>query len=94
VANTAAIMKDMEYVDSIPHSIPAGRVLVHNHATRLVRPKTPPGSRGFRAWFAPPSDKLLVCRCSWSGLKHYRVRAIVESAETRERRAIARGFKK
>jgi hypothetical protein len=34
------------------------------------------GVKGFRAWteITPPPRNRVECRCSWSGLPHYRVR--------------------
>jgi hypothetical protein len=58
-------------VFTIPRSIPAGRVLAHNHIKHTVN--TPQGWRGFRAWTekAPPPG-WVKCECGWSGLPHYR----------------------
>jgi hypothetical protein len=66
--------RTMRYVGrGIPRSIPAGRVLVHNHIMHSV--DTPCGVNGFRAWTdAPDSARLLPCDCGWSGLPHFRVR--------------------
>lgn len=64
---------DVEYLDRIPaaDAIPSGRVVVHNQ----VRPTRHLGSRGFRAWLAPPSDQLAPCDCGWAPEIdiHYRV---------------------
>jgi hypothetical protein len=60
------------YARGIPHRIPAGRVLVHNHVQHKV--DTVCGERGFRAWTQMLSDRLQPCKCGWSGLPHYRVR--------------------
>jgi hypothetical protein len=60
------------YARGIPHRIPAGCVLVHNHVQHKV--DTWCGERGFRAWTQKLSDRLQPCRCGWSGLPHYRVR--------------------
>lgn len=58
-----------------PHSVRAGRVLVHNH----VNPQPVLGFNGFRAWTQRPDNTLTVCRCDWAGVKlpvkvHYRVK--------------------
>ena len=60
------------YGIGIPHRIPGGRVLVHNHIQHKV--DTWCGERGFRAWTQKLSDRLKSCKCGWSGLPHYRVR--------------------
>jgi hypothetical protein len=62
---------------TIPKSIPAGRVLVHNHIRHAV--DTPSGINGFRAWTQKPSDQLGRCNCGWSGLPHYRVRRMTHA---------------
>ena len=48
---------DCRYHDkcSVPRSIPAGRVLAHNHIAH--GPSTPNGVRGFRCW-TWPADKV------------------------------------
>lgn len=62
----------MRYVLTVPKTIPAGRVLVHNHIQHAV--DTPCGWNGFRAWTQKRSRRLERCKCGWSGLPHYRVR--------------------
>jgi hypothetical protein len=59
------------YLLTLPTKVPAGWVLVHNS----VRPTRRLGSRGFRAWLARPSDRLVVCGCDWATElgEHYRV---------------------
>jgi hypothetical protein len=64
----------IEYLSTIPSEdeIPSGRVVVHNHVVPPVRRL---GTRGFRAWLADPSNRLVVCDCRWApeiGV-HYRV---------------------
>jgi hypothetical protein len=59
-----------------PHSVGAGRVLVHNH----VQPQPILGLNDFRAWTQRLDDSLVVCHCDWAGVKlpvkvHYRVRS-------------------
>ena len=70
----------MHYVSKIPKTIPAGKVLVHNHLSQ-VTPSLRPGTRGFRAWVADRSKKYERCDCGWAGLEHYRVKAIRERRE-------------
>jgi hypothetical protein len=56
--------------DTVPKSVGAGRVLMHNHIRHSV--DMPCGWNGFRAWTdikPPPGFKR--CRCGWSGLPHY-----------------------
>jgi hypothetical protein len=63
----------MEYLRTLPASIPADRVLVHN----TVRPTRRLGSLGFRAWLEPiGSESLEPCSCGWAQElgTHYRVR--------------------
>jgi hypothetical protein len=64
-------MKPHNYLSKIPTEVPAGQVVVHNH----VQPTRRLGSRGFRAWLAPPNDQLVVCGCAWAPElgEHYRV---------------------
>jgi hypothetical protein len=65
----------MRYVGRwIPKSVPAGRVLVHNHVRHDTA--TRPGVNGFRAWTEEEgkNPRLTPCPCGWSGLAHYRVR--------------------
>lgn len=64
--------ESVEYLQKIPAATPPARVVVHNH----VQPPTRRlGLRGFRAWFAPLSDRLEVCDCGWAPEigEHYRV---------------------
>lgn len=65
----------MRYVRSgiVPKTVPAGRVLVHNHIFHAV--DQPAGANGFRAWTQAPAVDLLKCSCGWSGLPHYRTKA-------------------
>ena len=62
----------IEYLYAIPAEVPAGRVVVHNS----VRPTRHLGSRGFRAWLAEPSERLVLCTCEWAPEigEHYRLR--------------------
>ncbi len=67
--------------------IPVGHVLVHNHVRVPLfyldmdaNPTQRLGSRGFRAWTAALTDRLVPCDCGWaSGVQpHYRVARIPE----------------
>ncbi len=50
-----------------------GWVLVHNHVGNP--PHSRIGEQGFRAWWQPPTDRLVVCDCGWAPLvaMHYRI---------------------
>jgi Recombinase len=64
-----------DYLNRLPATIPAGRVLVHNH----VRPTRQLGSRGFRVWLqAPDPARLDACPCGWAAElgQHYRVKGV------------------
>ena len=52
------------YPPTIPTGLPAGTVLVHNHA----RPARRQGSRGFRYWLAQPGARLERV-CLWLGAR-------------------------
>jgi hypothetical protein len=58
---------------TIPKSVPAGRVLVHNHIRHA--PDTPVGTNGFRAWTQNLTSDLVECTCGWAARVpgHYRV---------------------
>jgi hypothetical protein len=65
----------VEYLDTMPHAIPEGRILVHNH----VRPTRHVNSRGFRAWLDNANDdRYTKCDCSWTPElgDHYRVAGV------------------
>jgi hypothetical protein len=70
------------YVDdgTVPHSVPKGRVLMHNHV--LHDADTPSGTNGFRGWTEPePPPGFVQCHCGWAhGLPHY---ARADAAVTR-----------
>jgi hypothetical protein len=72
-----ALITPSTYLTRLPKVLPADRVLVHNH----VRPTRRLGSRGFRAWLSPPSERLTVCRCGWAAElgQHFRVKLIQRS---------------
>ena len=77
--------KSIRYIRfCVPRTIPAGRVLVHNHVQREV--DTPSGLRGFRAWTQKRSNKLVLCECGWAGLPHYRVKGLGALAKARSKR--------
>jgi hypothetical protein len=53
-------------------TVPAGKVVVHNH----VQPARVLGTRGFRAWLSAPDDPDIErCDCEWAPElgEHYRV---------------------
>jgi hypothetical protein len=52
---------------------PAGFVLIHNFQPRSAR--TRQGTNGFRAFFAPPAERYVVCDCGWRPElgKHHRL---------------------
>jgi len=62
--------------DTLPHSVPAGKVLVHNHVSHVAT--TPSGERGFHGWFEQPDasrhQELERCDCGWTRLPHYRLK--------------------
>ncbi len=62
------------YVSEIPadeSEIPAGQVLVHNN----IKPASPLGMHGFRAWTQVPDYHVTECGCGWAPdlPQHYRV---------------------
>ena len=64
-----------EYPPRLPRpaaEIPAGQILVHNH----VRPARRQGTRGFRFWYQPLSDRAGPCPCGWAPElgTHYRIK--------------------
>ena len=63
----------VEYLATLPSTVPAGRFLVHNRVHPLTRRL---GTRGFRAWLTSDAESLEVCGCSWAPEvgRHYRVR--------------------
>jgi hypothetical protein len=67
------IMTNMQYLSTLPKTVPAGLVIVHNQ----VVPSRQPGTRGSRCWLQPPSDRLEVCPCGWASElgDHFRVAA-------------------
>jgi hypothetical protein len=71
------VVRGGHLVATMPRTIPAGRVLVHNQVRHQV--DTPCGWQGFRAWTQKPSNKLESCRCGWAGLRHCRVKHVAPS---------------
>lgn len=80
-------MRTVRHLTGIPReALPPGHVVVHNH----VRPASPIGMHGFRAWIAAPDDDAHIgedfrdhapydverCACGWAPElpEHYRVR--------------------
>ena len=67
--------RDMRYGTGIPHDVPAGRVLAHNHIRHTVDMLA--GINGFHYWTWPKDKKprsFIRCNCGWSGLPHYALR--------------------
>jgi hypothetical protein len=67
----------MRYVgmfSRIPRQLKNGRVLVHNHIWHTK--DMPIGVNGFRAWTQARAPNLIVCKCGWAGVPHYRVRGL------------------
>jgi hypothetical protein len=70
---------NLHYCRSIPLTIPAGRVLVHNH----VVPMPILGLNGFRAWTQVMNERLELCHCKFGGCRdaelhnHYRVKRLI-----------------
>jgi hypothetical protein len=68
----------MDYINgSTPKTIPAGKVLCHNHVAHLA--DTPSGTNGFRAWFDDePPPEFVECSCGYAGLPHRALRGHAE----------------
>jgi hypothetical protein len=65
------------YLFRRPRAVPDGMVLVHNHV-EPIKPREAIGTRGFRVWLEPWSDRLVICPCGFaprSGAPHYRLAA-------------------
>ena len=65
----------IEYLFKMPETVPADRLVVHNH----VRPQPRLGLNGFRAWLYGPNPdpcRVEVCECGWAPQfpEHYRVK--------------------
>ncbi len=61
----------LDYLASVPQSVPSGKIVVHNSLPPTMRL----GVRGFRAWLAEPSPDYEACSCDWAPhlSVHYRV---------------------
>jgi hypothetical protein len=70
------------YLERAPRKIPPGRIIVHNHVMHTKDMSL--GLNGFRAWTLPEIEltggsgewNLVVCKCGWMGLPHYRVKGL------------------
>lgn len=70
---TDRIDVDVSFVPTLPASLPAGLVLVHNDSKA--------GRTGFRAWLDSPGDNYERCRCGWAnGREHYRAKSGLQAA--------------
>ena len=60
----------------LPRSVPKNkrRVIVHNPVQHAV--DTPNGINGFRCWTQLKNNELVLCKCDWAGLPHYRVKRL------------------
>ena len=69
----AAMSRNIIYLDdgTVPHSVPVGRVLMHNHFPHDA--DTPSGTNDFRGWTdSKPWPRFVWCHCGWAhGLPHY-----------------------
>ena len=71
-AKAAIEKRTSRYINYIPKTIPAGKILCHGG----VIPQTPdqkPSVNGFRPWIDDDaqSEKYGPCNCGWSGLPHH-----------------------
>ena len=72
-AAKSAIEKDTtRYINYVPKTIPAGKILCHGGMIPLT-PDQKPGVNGFRPWIDDDaqSEKYGPCNCGWSGLPHH-----------------------
>ena len=64
---------DRRYVrgDTVPRSVAADRILLHNHVRHTK--DMPCGVNGFRAWTQRKGTQgnFKKCHCGWAGLPHY-----------------------
>lgn len=62
----------LDYPDSIPAGVPAGKVLAHNNVTFGSRN----GMRGLRFWVTDTDPRYQVCPCDWAPElpEHHRLR--------------------
>ena len=60
----------------LPRSVPKNkrRVIVHNPVQHAV--DTPNGINGFRCWTQLKNNELVLCKCDWAGLPHYRAKRL------------------
>jgi hypothetical protein len=73
-----------------PRTVPAGRVLAHNHVRHTV--DMPSGRNGFRAWTWPKDKKprdFVRCGCGYAGLPHYARREHATRYKCESERTIA-----
>jgi hypothetical protein len=73
----------------VPRTIAAGRVLAHNHVQHTTYMGH--GINGFRCWTWPKGKvprNFKRCKCGWSGLPHYRLRADSKRIEALRDRCI------
>lgn len=87
-----AIEKDTSrYINHVPTTIPAGKILCHGG----VIPETldqKPGVNGFRPWTddEDQSNKYGPCNCGWSGLPHHMPLTWLESRKEYDARKFPR----
>jgi hypothetical protein len=64
------------YISRLPTKVRKGYAfLCHNHIRHEV--DTKPNVNGFRAWWAKElTEGFEPCKCGWSGLPHYHLKAI------------------
>lgn len=68
--------ENMRYLSNVPTTVPAGRIVVHNHVRPPGYPEIRLGFQGFRAWTEPAeTPKRVRCECGWAPHldEHYRV---------------------
>jgi hypothetical protein len=58
------VQEQNEVYFSVPTTIPAGRVLIHNLISH--NRNTVPGTHGFRAWFDALHHDYVICSCGWA----------------------------
>jgi hypothetical protein len=70
ITHRGRVFRYLTYAPAAP--VPAPDVVVHNH----VRPVSPLGLNGFRAWLEVPRAGIEVCPCAWRPEigPHYRVK--------------------
>jgi hypothetical protein len=78
VTANKARLDSMEYLNKVPKSIPAGKILAHNP----VRHTRNIAMRGFRIWLAPTdTTHYVVCECGFAPElgDHYMAKEAYES---------------